>query len=273
MPFGAMWVRPRVHEIPRRRPRAPRHKLAVTMSLKEDALARRRRIEKSVEQMMINPVDPADAAPDSSQLDRLAAAYGTILECIGEDTARSGLQDTPMRAAKAMLAATAGYSQDPREIARDALFPMELEAGGVPAAPLPLENQMVLVRDIKINSLCEHHLLPFFGVAHVAYMPGAAVLGLSKLARIADAIARRLQMQERLTAQLADSLMEVAQARGVSVIVECSHMCMCSRGVKQTDALTLTSMSRGVFATDPSLRAEFHGMLGRPSLAGPSSRL
>ena len=100
MPFGAMWVRPR-SEIPRRRPRATSHKLAVTMSLKEDALARRRRIEKSVEQMMINPVDPADAAPDSSQLDRLAAAYGTILECIGEDTARSGLQDTPMRAAKA----------------------------------------------------------------------------------------------------------------------------------------------------------------------------
>lgn len=191
---------------------------------------------------------------------RIAAAFHTILRCIGEDPARPGLLDTPTRAAKAMLAATAGYALDPRDIARGALF--SVDAGGPSPSASPLG--MVFIRDIKINSLCEHHLLPFFGVAHVAYMPGEAVLGLSKLARIADALARRLSMQERLTEQIADALMEVAHARGVAVVVECSHMCMCARGVKQTGAFTLTSAARGVLATDAELKREFHTLLSRP---------
>jgi len=213
-------------------------------------------------------------AEAAQRLQRIAAAYSTILHCIGEEPTRPGLLDTPMRAAKAMVAATAGYAQDPRDIAGGALFGVDLGGPSPSTAPLG----MVFIRDIKVNSLCEHHLLPFFGVAHVAYMPGSAVLGLSKLARIADALARRLQMQERLTEQLADAMMEVAQARGVAVVVECSHMCMCSRGVKQAGALTLTSAARGVLATDVELKREFYALLALPPVAAaaplaPSSRL
>jgi len=125
-------------------------------------------------------------------------------------------------------------------------------------------------RDIRINSLCEHHLLPFYGRCHIGYLPRHAVLGLSKLARVADVVARRLQMQERLTQQVADSIMEAADARGVMVAVECAHMCMCSRGVKQTETSTFTTVHRGVFAEDEALRRDFWHQVNSGS---PASRL
>ena len=199
--------------------------------------------------------------PDAER--QIAAAYRTILRCIGEDPTRAGLLDTPKRASKAMLAMTAGYKVDPRDHARDALF--DVDPHGAPSTS-PLG--MVVVRDIQIHSLCEHHLLPFYGVVHLGYLPGRSVVGLSKVARIADAIARRLQMQERLTQQLCDALMDVTDARGVVVVVECSHLCMCARGVKQIGAMTLTSATRGAFATDPALLSEFHGLLGMGSQGG-----
>ena len=184
----------------------------------------------------------------------LVAAFSTILRCIGEDPDRQGLQATPERAARALRAATAGYRQTAASVSNGALFELTpTSSTGVVSAPAG----MVVVRGIRIHSLCEHHLLPFYGHAHIGYMPGRNVLGLSKLARIADVFARRLQMQERLTQQIADSLAEVTEARGVAVAIECAHMCMCSRGVNQTDALTLTSAMSGVFDTDASLRDEF----------------
>lgn len=214
----------------------------------------------------VKPSAEADAATsEQSRLQQLAGAYLTILRAIGEDPDRKGIQDTPKRAAKAILAMTNGYATDPSSIGRDALFDVE-DISEAPTSSLG----MVLVRDIQIHSLCEHHLLPFFGVAHIGYLPGAQVLGLSKLARIADAIARRLQMQERVTQQLCDALMDVAEARGVAVVVECTHMCMCSRGVKQTGTSTVTSATRGEFATDRELRREFFAHVGRPAA---SSRL
>lgn len=213
----------------------------------------------------------------------LREAYRTILRCIGEDPSRPGLLQTPARAAKAIKTLTSGYVEDPRIVAGSALFPVvddprqsqkqsmsmdvchpvtDLET--VAAADTALG--MVLVKDININSLCEHHLLPFYGRAHIGYLPGkGAVLGLSKLARIADALARRLQMQERLTQQICDALMDVASASGAAVVIECSHMCMCSRGVKQVGALTVTSAMRGAFKNDPELRQEFWQSLGQQS--------
>ena len=184
----------------------------------------------------------------------LVAAFSTILRCIGEDPERPGLRATPERAARALRAATAGYQQSAAAVANGALFELTpTRSAGVVPAPAG----MVVVRGIRIHSLCEHHLLPFYGHAHIGYMPGRSVLGLSKLARIADVFARRLQMQERLTQQIADALAEVTEARGVAVAIECAHMCMCSRGVNQTGALTLTSAMSGVFEADLALRDEF----------------
>ena len=199
------------------------------------------------------------APPRTSAEQQLVNAYRTILRAIGEDPSREGLIDTPARAAKAMLSMTSGYNEDPRTIAGGALFRTGEAQSATSCAP-----GVVLVRDIKVHSLCEHHLLPFFGMVHIGYLPGNnAVLGLSKLARIAEAIARRLQMQERLTQQIADALMEVAEARGVYVVAECAHMCMCSRGVKQQGTQTLTAAARGAFVSDAGLRSEFHALLGR----------
>lgn len=190
----------------------------------------------------------------------MISAYRTILRCLGEDPDRAGLRDTPERAAKAMRAMTAGYSESPRDVAGTAMFDVYSRAAGAE------QSGMVLVRDIRINSLCEHHLLPFFGRAHIAYVPdGNSVLGLSKLARIADCLARRLSMQERLTSSIADAIMDVARARGVAVVVECAHLCMCARGVKQPDATTRTAAWRGEFESDASLKEEFWHHLGGAS--------
>merc|ERR1712060_383245 len=171
-----------------------------------------------------------------------------------------GLVDTPLRAAKALKFLTSGYDMQLAHAAGTALFP--LEDGELEQQP----GGMVVVKDISVHSLCEHHLIPFFGRAHIGYLPGRAVLGLSKLARITDFCARRLQMQERLTRQIADALEETAQPRGVAVVLECSHLCMCARGVRQTEAVTRTSTMAGEFATDASLRNEFWSHLSSARL-------
>ena len=208
----------------------------------------------------------------------LREAYRTILRCIGEDPSRPGLLQTPARAAKAMRVLTSGYTETPRDVAGSALFPVVDDAKQLsmdvchPAAASSMDDEatrntglgLVLVRDITVNSLCEHHLLPFFGRAHIGYLPGGAVLGLSKLARVADMFARRLQMQERLTHQICEGINEAAEARGVAVVLECSHMCMCGRGVRQPEASTTTSAAVGALC-EPCWSTEFYGHLARPA--------
>ncbi len=185
----------------------------------------------------------AGDAPDA-RLAEYEALARRQLELLCEDPARDGLLKTPSRVAKAMAWLTRGYALDARAVIGDALFEVDSE-------------QMVLVRDIELYSLCEHHLLPFFGKAHIAYIPNGRVVGLSKLARVVDVFARRLQVQERLTEEVAGALDEVLRPRGVGVVVEAAHMCMMMRGVEKQNSMTVTSALRGVFKDDPSTRAEF----------------
>ncbi len=162
---------------------------------------------------------------------------------LGEDPARDGLVKTPHRVAKALRDLTAGYQEDPLAILRSALFEVDNE-------------EIVLVRDIDFASLCEHHMLPFMGRAHVAYLPRGRVVGLSKLARVVDVFARRLQVQERMTTQIAQALQEGLEPAGVGVVIEATHMCMVMRGVKKPNAVTVTSAMFGAFRDDPATRAE-----------------
>lgn len=190
-------------------------------------------------------------------MDRLAIEEGVhlILEGIGEDTSREGLKDTPRRVAQALEECLAGMDQDSAE-----LFQVSFDADC---------HDIVVVRDIPFFSLCEHHLLPFFGSAHVAYIPGenGKVCGISKLARTVDVYARRLQLQERLCAQVADAVNEALHPLGVLVVMEAEHLCMTMRGVKKPGAVTTTSTVRGGFATNPTTRAEAMKLLfdGKPS--------
>ena len=194
----------------------------------------------------------APAAPRvvSPRLDAAAttSAYGehvrAQLALLGEDPDREGLQKTPERVAKAMSFLTRGYGMSLEGVVGDALFQEEHE-------------NMVMVRDIELYSLCEHHLLPFFGKAHVAYIPNKRIVGLSKLPRIVDMFARRLQVQERLTEQVAKAIDEVLQPRGVGVVIEAFHMCMMMRGVEKQNSRTITSALRGVFRDDAKTRDEF----------------
>ena len=171
-----------------------------------------------------------------------------IIESIGEDPSRPGLRDTPSRAAKSFAFLTRGYHQDLDSIVNDALFPSD-------------SSEMVLVQDIEVYSLCEHHLLPFVGRCHVAYIPDGQVLGLSKVARVVDMFARRLQIQEQLTVQIADSIQQVTGALGVGVIVEAEHMCMMMRGVEKQNSTTKTSAMLGNFRSDARTRDEFLALL------------
>ena len=179
-----------------------------------------------------------------SPLDRYAVAVRDQLTLLGEDPAREGLLKTPERVAKSMQFLTRGYSMSLGEIVGSALFDEEHE-------------NMVMVRDIELYSLCEHHMLPFFGKAHVAYIPNKRIVGLSKLPRIVDMFARRLQVQERLTEQVAKAIEEVLEPRGVGVVIEAFHMCMMMRGVEKQNSRTITSALRGVFRDDGKTRDEF----------------
>lgn len=177
-------------------------------------------------------------------MSKIKTAYATILEGVGEDLQRDGLIDTPERAAKAMQFLTHGYNQTLDEVVNNAIFESD-------------SDEMVIVRDIEMYSLCEHHMLPFIGKCHVAYLPKGKVIGLSKIARIVDMYARRLQIQENLTKQIADAVNSVTDGLGVGVIVEAQHMCMMMRGVgKQNSSMTTSSML-GRFRTDINTRNEF----------------
>jgi GTP cyclohydrolase I len=192
-------------------------------------------------------VGAAPVAPSPQALAREAAMADLVrrqLALLGEDAARDGLLKTPERVARAMAFLTRGTGLTARDAIGDALF--EVDA-----------DQMVLVRDIEFYSLCEHHMLPFYGRAHVAYVPAGRVVGLSKLARVVDVYARRLQVQERLGEQVADGLVEVLRPQGVGVVLEAVHLCMMMRGVEKQDARTITSALRGSFRDDARTRDEF----------------
>ena len=167
-----------------------------------------------------------------------------ILESVGEDVSREGLLETPKRFAKSMHFLTSGYQDSVAAVVGNALFHAE-------------SSEMVIVKDIELYSLCEHHMLPFFGKAHVAYIPNKKIIGLSKIPRVVDVFARRLQVQERLTAQVADALMEVLNPLGVAVVIEAAHFCMMMRGVEKQNSKTITSAMRGDFYNDPTTRKEF----------------
>jgi GTP cyclohydrolase I len=188
---------------------------------------------------------PAQAEANQA---RLAAAIHTVLECIGEDPTRSGLVKTPERYAKALLWMTKGYEVRLSDVIANAIFDEE-------------HDEMVIVRDIEIFSLCEHHMVPFTGRIHIGYIPNRLVIGLSKLARIAETFARRLQVQERLTKQVALALDEALRPQGVAVVVECEHLCMAMRGVQKPGATTVTSCMLGVFRDRQKTREEFLSLI------------
>ena len=192
---------------------------------------------------------PSDTyAPDESAIAEHLDAYSALvkrqLELLGEDTQRDGLKKTPERVAKAMTWLTNGYSQSPLEVIGDALFDEE-------------HSSMVMVRDIELYSMCEHHMLPFFGKAHIAYIPNGKIVGLSKLPRVVEVFARRLQVQERLTEQVAEAIDEVLKPAGVGVVIEAVHLCMMMRGVEKQNSKTITSSLRGSFRDDAKTRDEF----------------
>ena len=181
---------------------------------------------------------------DQQRIDELMVHYREILRLLGEDPDREGLIKTPERVAKAMSFITKGYAQDPIAILRSAMFKEEYQ-------------QMVLVKDIELFSVCEHHMLPFIGKAHVAYIPNGYITGLSKIARVVECFARRLQVQERLTVQIRDSIQQALNPLGVAVVIEASHTCMQMRGVEKQRSVTSTSAFTGVFLSDPRTRDEF----------------
>jgi GTP cyclohydrolase I len=174
--------------------------------------------------------------------------YKQIISSIGEDVNRQGLVDTPKRAAKAMSFLTSGYQKEVEEVVNGAIFDSDAD-------------DMVIVKDIELYSMCEHHLLPFIGKCHVAYLPSGKVLGLSKVARIVDMFARRLQIQEQLTTQIADSILKVTGAKGVAVVVEAKHLCMMMRGVEKQNSQMTTSSMLGQFRKNAETRAEFLSLL------------
>lgn len=185
-------------------------------------------------------------APET--IEKLKSHYTDILRLLGEDPEREGLVKTPERVAKAWAYLTKGYDEDPIEILRSAIFREEYK-------------QMVLVKDIEIFSVCEHHMLPFVGKAHVAYIPNGYITGLSKIARVVECFARRLQVQERLTLQIRDSIQTALNPTGVAVVIEASHMCMQMRGIEKQGSATTTSAFTGIFLSDPRTREEFMSLI------------
>ncbi|MBK7383427.1 MAG: GTP cyclohydrolase I FolE [Flavobacteriales bacterium] len=185
---------------------------------------------------------------DAKLVSRIGDHYSHILKAIGEDPEREGLQKTPERVAKAMQYLTHGYDLDPAAILRKALFKEKY-------------SQMVVVKDIEVYSLCEHHMLPFFGKAHVAYIPNGRITGLSKIPRVVDAFARRLQVQERLTVQIRDCIHDTLEPMGVAVVIEAAHLCMQMRGIQKQNSVTTTSAFTGIFLKDPRTREEFFKLI------------
>lgn len=183
---------------------------------------------------------------------RIAELVRELLVELGEDPEREGLKVTPQRMAEALTFLTSGYRQTPKQVLNGAVFQAHL-------------NHMIIVRDIEIYSLCEHHLLPFYGRCHVGYIAKDKVLGVSKIARIVDCFARRLQIQERLTEQVAMAILEEAGAEGVGVVMECRHLCMMMRGVEKQNSVMTTSVVLGSFRNDPATRQEFMTLIHRPS--------
>lgn len=176
--------------------------------------------------------------------DEMTQAVATLLKEMGEDPEREGLLDTPQRVAKSLKFLTKGYEQDPYDVINNAIFNEDMD-------------EMVVVKDIELYSLCEHHLLPFVGKAHVAYLPQGKIIGLSKIARVVDIYARRLQVQERLTKQIAETLQECLNPLGVAVVIEAEHMCMQMRGVQKQKSSMVTSTMLGAFKTQSATRNEF----------------
>ena len=177
-----------------------------------------------------------------------------LLAELGEDPSREGLLDTPKRVEKSLQFLTSGYSADVDSVLNNALFTVDY-------------NEMVIVKDIAFYSLCEHHLLPFFGTCHIAYIPQGRVLGLSKIPRLVDIFARRLQIQERLTSQIADTICDKVQPMGVAVVMEATHLCMSMRGVEKQNSVAVTSAMLGVFREDARTRSEFLELIKKPDLA------
>lgn len=180
--------------------------------------------------------------------DKLKEVYKEVLSSLGEDPEREGLLKTPERVAKALQFLTKGYEEDPDEILKSALFHEDY-------------SEMVIVKDIEVYSQCEHHMLPFFGKAHVAYIPNGTIVGLSKIPRVVDAYSRRLQVQERLTLEIRDSIQRTLQPKGVAVVLECSHMCMQMRGVQKQNSTTTSSAFTGLFLRNDSTRKEFINLI------------
>lgn len=195
-----------------------------------------------------------DESYDSEVTTQIAGHYREILRLTGENPERNGLLKTPERAAKAIQFLTKGYSEDGAAILRSAVFDLDDEQGGGERKP---DGDMVIVRDIDFSSLCEHHLMPFAGEAHVAYIPKGKIVGLSKIARVVECYARRLQVQERLTRQICSCIFGALDTDGVAVALEASHSCMTLRGVQKTSSLTFTTSFCGRFADDADLRDEF----------------
>jgi GTP cyclohydrolase I len=175
---------------------------------------------------------------------KLQDLYKSVIEQLGENPAREGLLKTPERVAKAMKFLTNGYDQDPDAIIESAIFHEEY-------------SEMVLVKDIEVYSMCEHHMLPFFGKAHIAYIPDGKIVGLSKIPRVVDAYSRRLQVQERLTIEIRDCIQRTLAPKGVAVVIECAHMCMQMRGVQKQNSVTTTSAFTGLFLKNDATRKEF----------------
>jgi GTP cyclohydrolase I len=176
--------------------------------------------------------------------DKISTAYTEILSDLGENAQREGLLKTPERVAKALQFLTHGYDINPADILKSALFHEEY-------------SEMVIVKDIEVYSMCEHHMLPFFGKAHVAYIPDGTIVGLSKIPRVVDAFARRLQVQERLTIEIRDCIQETLKPKGVAVVIECCHMCMQMRGVQKQNSVTTSSAFTGLFLQNDATRKEF----------------
>lgn len=188
-----------------------------------------------------------DTEEERHKAENFMNAVNDLIELCGDDSSRQGFDDTPYRVLKAHLEYTEGYREDPKEHLRK-FFDVD-------------HDELVVVKDIEFNSLCEHHFAPFFGVAHVGYIPNGKITGLSKIGRMIDGYAERFQVQERLTNQIADAMQEILDPKGVMVVVEGKHMCMCGRGVKKRDSSTTTSASRGIFKKDIAQRQEFLSLI------------